>query len=84
MIPACIVRPHDVQQHCTAVTVLKREYHERKQARKAGAEGLFAIRSGGRSPVSGAASIKGGVVTPSEGWIKRGHPGTNSAVGLVA
>ena len=63
MIPACVVRPRDVQQLCTAVTVLKREYDERgKQAGEGKAEGLFAIRSGGHSPVSGAASIKGGVV----------------------
>lgn len=76
VIPACVVRPRDVQQLCTAVTVLKREYDERgKQAGEESAEGLFAIRSGGHSPVSGAASIKGGVVidlglfcevTPSE------------------
>ncbi|KAL9132511.1 MAG: hypothetical protein Q9175_006311 [Cornicularia normoerica] len=63
VIPACVVRPRDVQQLCTAVTVLKREYDDRrKQAGEAKAEGLFAIRSGGHSPVSGAASIKGGVV----------------------
>ena len=76
VIPACVVRPRDVQQICTAVTVLKHEYDERrKQAGKEKAEGLFAIRSGGHSPVSGAASIKGGVLidlglfcelTPSE------------------
>ena len=62
-IPACVVRPRDVQQLCTAVTVLKRQYNERgKQAGEEKGEGLFAIRSGGHSPVSGAASIKGGVV----------------------
>lgn len=76
VIPACVVRPRDVQQLCTAVTILKREYDERgKQASKKKAEGLFAIRSGGHSPVPGAARIKGGVVidlglfckvTPSE------------------
>lgn len=76
VIPACVVRPRDVRQLCTAVTVLKREYDERrKQAGEKRAEGLFTIRSGGHSPVSGAASIKGGVVidlslfcevTPSE------------------
>ena len=27
-IPACVVRPRDVQQLCTAVTVLKRQYNE--------------------------------------------------------
>ena len=63
VIPACVVRPRDSQQLCTAVTVLKREYDERgKQAGEVKAEGLFAIRSGGHSPVPGAASIKGGVV----------------------
>ena len=63
VIPACVVRPRDVQQLCTAVTVLKREYDERRE--RAGAEiseRLFAIRSGGHSPIPGAASIKGGVV----------------------
>lgn len=76
VIPACVVRPRDIQQLCTAVAVLKSEYDG--QGREAGdvkAEGLFAVRSGGHSPVSGAASIKGGVlidlgllceVTPSE------------------
>ena len=76
VIPVCVVRPCDVQQLCTAVTVLKHEYDERvKQSHEEKAEGLFAIRSGGHSPVSGAASINGGVlidlglfrdVTPSE------------------
>lgn len=75
-VPACVVRPRDVQQLCTAVTVLKREFDERgKQAGEDKAGGLFAVRSGGHSPISGAASIKGGVVidlglfcrvTPSE------------------
>ena len=63
VIPACIVRPRDIQQLGTAVTIIKREYDERgRQAGEVKAEGLFAIRSGGHSPVSGAASIKGGVL----------------------
>ena len=63
VIPACIVRPRDIQQLGTAVTILKREYDERgRQAGEVKAEGLFAIRSGGHSPVAGAASIKGGVL----------------------
>lgn len=80
MIPACVVRPRDVQQLCTAVNLLRREHDERgKQAERKTAEqkgeGLFTIRSGGHSPVSGAASINGGIVidlsllcevTPSE------------------
>ncbi len=76
VVPACVVRPRDVQELSTAVTILKRENDERGQRsgdRKA--EGRFAVRSGGHSPVSGAASIKGGVlidlsvfreVTPSD------------------
>ena len=76
VIPACVVRPRDVQQLCTAVTILKREDDERrKHSHEGKSEGFFAIRSGGHSPVSGAASINGGVlidlsllrdVTPSE------------------
>lgn len=63
VIPACIVRPRDVQQLCTAVDVLQGEYMERKkQAGEEKFEGLFAIRGGGHSPISGAASIKGGVL----------------------
>ena len=63
VIPACVVRPHNTQQLCTAVTVLKNEYDERRKLAGEGkAEGLFAIRSGGHSPVSGAASIQGGVL----------------------
>ena len=63
VIPACVVRPRDVQQLCTAVTVIKRQYDDqRKQAGADKGAGLFAIRSGGHSPVSGAASIKGGVL----------------------
>lgn len=63
VVPACVVRPRDLQQLCTAVTLLKREYDEQeKQAVEGKAEALFAIRSGGHSPISGAASIKGGVV----------------------
>jgi FAD/FMN-containing dehydrogenase len=71
-----VVRPRDVQQLSTAVTILKREYDERgQQTGEENANGLFAIRSGGHSPVAGAASIKRGVVidmslfcdvTPSE------------------
>lgn len=76
VIPICVVRPHDVQQLCTAVTILKEEYDkQRKELGNGNVEGLFAIRSGGHSPVPGAASIEGGAVldlsllcsvTPSE------------------
>lgn len=76
MIPACVIQPSHFQQLSIAVTVLNREYDKRqKDAGENKAKGLFAIRSGGHSPIAGAASIKGGVVidlglfcevTPSE------------------
>lgn len=63
VIPSCVVRPRDVQQLCTAVTIIKRQYDDQgKRANAEKGEGLFAIRSGGHSPVPGAASIKGGAV----------------------
>jgi hypothetical protein len=74
--PACVVRPCGVEQLAAVVKILKREYDELQSGtRKVQGTGLFAIRSGGHSPVSGASSIKGGVmidlslfneVTPSE------------------
>jgi hypothetical protein len=65
-IPSCIVRPCNVDDLSTAITIMKRGYDRRmlegckgdvKQDR-----GLFAVRSGGHSPVSSAASINGGVL----------------------
>ena len=76
VIPACIVRPINVQQLCTAIEILRLENGRRESPADGGITGgLFAIRSGGHSPVPGAASIKGGIlidlslfceVTPSE------------------
>lgn len=63
VIPACVVQPRDVQRLCTAVAIIKHYYDEGGgQAGEERGNGLFAIRSGGHSPVSGAASIKGGVL----------------------
>lgn len=63
VIPACVVRPRDVQQLCIAVSVIRSEYDiQRKQVGQEKPQGLFAVRSGGHSPIAGAASIKGGVV----------------------
>ena len=68
VVPACVVRPRDVQQLCTAVNIVKHEYdRQRKQVGQEQigqdkVEGLFAIRSGGHSPVAGAASVKGGIL----------------------
>jgi FAD/FMN-containing dehydrogenase len=63
-IPSSIVRPATVEQLKVAITVLKRAYDERMDttATQSGNDGLFAVRSGGHSPVSGAASISGGVL----------------------
>ena len=63
VVPACVVRPRDVQQLCTAVNIIKREYNrQREQIGQKKVDGLFAIRSGGHSPVAGAASIKRGIM----------------------
>lgn len=71
--PTCIIRPLNVQQLSKAIAILKQEYDT--QAGKDEVRGLFAVRGGGHSAVSGAASIRGGIlidlghlnrVTPSE------------------
>ncbi len=63
VIPACVVRPRDVQQLCTAINIIRREFDEqRTQDSQRKSEGLFAVRSGGHSPIAGAASIKGGII----------------------
>ncbi|KAK2880121.1 hypothetical protein FQN49_000535 [Arthroderma sp. PD_2] len=79
VVPACVVRPQNVDQLSTAVSILKGEYDRRRSQDGEGegvkAGGLFAVRSGGHSAVSHAASIEDGVmidmslfcdVTPSE------------------
>lgn len=63
--PSCIVRSRNDEELCTAVTILKREYDQRRKekvGKEYRSEGLFAIRSGGHSCVAGAASIEGGVL----------------------
>ena len=63
VIPACVLRPHKIQQLSTAITILKQGYERReKQGGNENSVGLFAVRSGGHSPIPGAASIKGGVL----------------------
>ena len=68
-VPSCIVQPRSGESLSIAVKILKSAFDERLEIqRRDGTEpgprsaGLFAIRSGGHSPVSGAASIDGGVV----------------------
>jgi FAD/FMN-containing dehydrogenase len=65
VVPACVVRAQNVQQLSTAVTILKREYDEQRMQvgnRDEKIKGLFAVRGGGHSPNSGAASINNGVL----------------------
>jgi FAD/FMN-containing dehydrogenase len=63
VVPACVVRPRDIQELSTAVKVLKIEFGERdKLGGDHNSNGVFAIRSGGHSPVPEAASIQGGVL----------------------
>lgn len=68
-IPSCIVQPRSVESLSIAVKILKCAFDERPGLHfRNGVEpgsrsaGLFAVRSGGHSPVSGAASMDGGVV----------------------
>lgn len=65
--PTCIFQPRDSQEVSIAVTILKDEFDTQQkeiseETRKSGPDGFFAIRSGGHSPVSGAASIRNGVL----------------------
>lgn len=61
IIPACIVRPCDVQQLSKAIAILKWEHDSRRQA-EASIKGFFAVRSGGINPGLGAATVQDGVV----------------------
>ncbi|PQE13561.1 FAD binding domain-containing protein [Rutstroemia sp. NJR-2017a BVV2] len=55
VIPACVVRPRTTEELSVAVKILKQEYDKDPR-------GMFAVRSGGHSPVPNAASIQGGVL----------------------
>ncbi|KAL9609611.1 MAG: hypothetical protein Q9167_005635 [Letrouitia subvulpina] len=99
--PACVVRPGSTQQLCTALAIINRE-HDRRQHQQEGDvernieedvikeeekdQGLFAVRSGGHSPVPGAASIKGGVLVDlgllSE--VRLSSDGSNVTIGAGA
>jgi FAD/FMN-containing dehydrogenase len=60
--PACVVQPRNVWELASAVKIVKREFDLRSQAPNGTADGVFAVRSGGHSPVAGASSIKGGAL----------------------
>ena len=87
--PVCVVQPRDVQQLRTAVKLLKHEYDKRRQQSDEGRgleKGLFAVRGGGHSPVSGAASIDGGVLIDLSRFCKvvPSEDGTSVAIGAGA
>lgn len=63
--PACVVTPHDTEELAQAIKILKTEFDQRNAMNpdtKFKRDALFAVRSGGHSPVAGASSIKGGVL----------------------
>ncbi len=60
IVPRCIVRPRSAEEVATAVGILKREYDD--CTRQGCVPSLFAVRSGGHSPIPGAANIDGGIV----------------------
>jgi FAD/FMN-containing dehydrogenase len=60
-VPSCVVRPRDVEELSQAIKILKSEFDQRTASQNCDSE-LFAIRSGGHSPVAGASSIRGGAL----------------------
>ncbi|CAL8576826.1 hypothetical protein XPA_002691 [Xanthoria parietina] len=60
ILPRCIVRPRNAEEVAAAVGILKREYDDCTCQHRVPA--LFAVRSGGHSPIPGAANIHGGIV----------------------
>ncbi|KAF2023418.1 FAD-binding domain-containing protein [Setomelanomma holmii] len=63
--PGCVVQPRNAQELSQAIRILKSEYDERMRVDGSlgkHPDGLFAVRSGGHSPVAGASSIQGGAV----------------------
>ncbi|KAL8961404.1 MAG: hypothetical protein Q9193_002034 [Seirophora villosa] len=60
IVPQCIVRPRSAAEVATAIGIIKRDYDLR--TRQGDRPLPFAIRSGGHSPISGAANTDGGIV----------------------
>lgn len=60
IVPQCIVRPRTVEEAATAIRILKHDYDAR--IRQGDVPSHFAVRSGGHSPIPGAANINGGIV----------------------
>ncbi|KAL8822082.1 MAG: hypothetical protein Q9191_007176 [Dirinaria sp. TL-2023a] len=60
IVPQCIVRPRSVEEVATAIGILQRDYDAKTRQGKLPL--LFAIRSGGHSPIPGAANTHNGIV----------------------
>ncbi|KAL8661212.1 MAG: hypothetical protein Q9202_005814 [Teloschistes flavicans] len=60
IIPQCIIRPRTAEEAATAITILKHDYDKRISHNESPL--LLAVRSGGHSPIPGAANINGGIV----------------------
>ena len=60
IVPQCIIRPRNVKELATAIAILKSDYDIR--TRRGESPSLFAVRSGGHSPMPGAANMDNGIV----------------------
>lgn len=60
IIPQCIIRPRTAEEAATAITILKHDYDKRISHGESPL--LLAVRSGGHSPIPGAANVNGGIV----------------------
>ncbi|KAL2040751.1 hypothetical protein N7G274_006730 [Stereocaulon virgatum] len=76
-----VILAYVVQQLCKSASVTKREYdRQRKQNVQGKAKELFAVRSGGHSPIAGAASIRDGVVVDLHLFHEVTHSENGSSV----
>ncbi|KAL8942836.1 MAG: hypothetical protein Q9211_001222 [Gyalolechia sp. 1 TL-2023] len=60
IVPQCIVRPRSAREVATAIGIIKNDYDLRTG--RGDLPSPFAIRSGGHSPIPGAANTDGGIV----------------------
>ncbi|KAM0323663.1 hypothetical protein ACHAQA_008598 [Verticillium albo-atrum] len=61
-IPACFVRPRNVEELSTTVKLIQAEHTARTGNPATATEGLFAIRAGGANPANGISGVENGVV----------------------
>ncbi|MCJ1298938.1 hypothetical protein MMC08_001729 [Hypocenomyce scalaris] len=92
IVPQCLVRPRSVKEVAIAVGILKRDYDA--HTRRGGVPSLFAVRSGGHSPIPVVPSKDGSSVRIGTGarWLDVSKTldemglavagGRNSAVGV--